>query len=628
MIQFSAAGWAQGPSGEGMTGFPRQLRHARRRPVRPARTLAALALAALAVWAGPAAALDVELSVAGDEGMESEIRGASLLLGPEGEDLTAPQDVLASARADYTRIVGRLYARGYFGPVVNILIDGQEAAAIAPLDAPARIGQVQIAVRTGPAFALGAVSIAPLAPDTELPEDFVSGQPASTGIIREAATAAVTRWQEIGRARADVVDQSVVARHPTSTLDVALAIRPGPVVSFGRVTVSGAENVRTKRILEIAGIPTGQRYDPFEIERAETRLRRTGTFRAVAIEEPEGNAREDVMPLDITVVEALPRRIGAGAEINSNTGLSLQGYWMHRNLLGGAERLRFDLAVDGIGTQVEGDGTDYSASALFTRPATFRSDTDLSFRVAVERENEPNYSADRFVIGPELTRYATDELTLTAGIEVLIERSEDATGERSFRQVSFPVSAEYDRRNDPLDPTGGYYIEATARPFAGFGDSETGARATLDLRGFEDFGPGERIVAALRLEFGTVIGSSIAGTPPGYLFYSGGTTTVRGQPFESLGVPVGDEIVGGRSRAVIQSEIRYAVTEKIGAVGFLDAGFIGEGSFGGDGEVHAGAGLGARYKTGIGPIRLDVGLPVAGGTGNGVQLYIGIGQAF
>ena len=583
---------------------------------------------ALALWPGLAAALEVDLALTGDPDMEDEVRGASLLLGPEGEDLTAPQDVLASARADYTRIVGRLYARGYFGPVVSILVDGREAAGIAPLDAPDRIGRIGIRVATGPAFRLGVASISPLAPRTELPDGFAPGEPADTGIIREAATAAVTRWQETGRARADVVDQSVIARHPTSTLDVALAIRPGPVVRFGDVTVTGAETVRTQRIREIAGIPVGRIYDPAEIDRAETRLRRTGTFRAVAIEEPEGNPREDVLPLDITVVEALPRRIGGGAELSSNTGLSLQGYWMHRNLLGGAERLRFDLAVDGIGTRVEDDGTDYRASALFTRPATFRSDTDLSFRIAVERENEPNYSADRLVLGPELTRYATDDLTLTAGIEVLVEKSEDATGRRSFQQVSFPVSAEYDRRDDALDPTDGYYAQITARPFAGLGDSETGARATLDLRGFQRFGPDDRVVAALRLEFGTVLGSSIEGTPPGYLFYSGGTTTVRGQPFESLGVPIGDEIVGGRSRAVVQSEIRFAVTEKIGAVGFLDAGFIGADSFGGDGEIHAGAGLGARYKTGIGPIRLDVGLPVAGDTGDGVQLYIGIGQAF
>jgi translocation and assembly module TamA len=71
------------------------------------------------------------------------------------------------------------------------------------------------------------------------------------------------------------------------------------------------------------------------------------------------------------------------------------------------------------------------------------------------------------------------------------------------------------------------------------------------------------------------------------------------------------------------------VTEKIQAVAFYDAGYIGPDSWIGDGDnFHAGAGLGIRYQTGIGPIRLDVATPVAGNTGDGVQLYVGIGQAF
>ncbi len=77
----------------------------------------------------------------------------------------------------------------------------------------------------------------------------------------------------------------------------------------------------------------------------------------------------------------------------------------------------------------------------------------------------------------------------------------------------------------------------------------------------------------------------------------------------------------------VQSEIRREITERIGVVGFLDAGFVGADSFG-SGEVHSGAGLGLRYSTGFGPIRVDVGAPVTGDTGDGPQLYIGIGQAF
>ncbi|MFN3846336.1 MAG: BamA/TamA family outer membrane protein, partial [Paracoccaceae bacterium] len=76
-------------------------------------------------------------------------------------------------------------------------------------------------------------------------------------------------------------------------------------------------------------------------------------------------------------------------------------------------------------------------------------------------------------------------------------------------------------------------------------------------------------------------------------------------------------------------ELRTKVTPKIGVVGFVDAGRVDVGSFFDPlGDWHAGAGVGVRYDTGFGPIRVDLAGPVAGRTGKGVQIYIGLGQAF
>jgi translocation and assembly module TamA len=108
---------------------------------------------------------------------------------------------------------------------------------------------------------------------------------------------------------------------------------------------------------------------------------------------------------------------------------------------------------------------------------------------------------------------------------------------------------------------------------------------------------------------------------------------VRGQPYQSLGVEVlqaGGEPVqtGGTAFLAGSLELRAKVTDKIGVVGFVDAGQVSALDFNGSGGWHAGAGLGLRYDTGFGPIRLDVAAPVGGDTGSGVQIYVGIGQAF
>ena len=102
---------------------------------------------------------------------------------------------------------------------------------------------------------------------------------------------------------------------------------------------------------------------------------------------------------------------------------------------------------------------------------------------------------------------------------------------------------------------------------------------------------------------------------------------MRGQPYQSLGVQNGARRTGGTTFIGLAGEMRADLRGNFGAVAFYDAGFVGAESFK-DGAWHSGAGLGLRYETGIGPIRLDVAAPVEGTTGDGPQVYIGIGQAF
>ncbi|MCA3510025.1 MAG: BamA/TamA family outer membrane protein, partial [Rhodobacter sp.] len=116
----------------------------------------------------------------------------------------------------------------------------------------------------------------------------------------------------------------------------------------------------------------------------------------------------------------------------------------------------------------------------------------------------------------------------------------------------------------------------------------------------------------------------------------GGAGTVRGHPFQSLGVYVisPDQLTGGTRFVALSGEIRAPVTERIGVVGFYDVGSVGVTDFFDDpqGGWQAGAGIGIRYATGFGPIRVDIATPIQGSAGQNadgsVQLYVGIGQSF
>ena len=598
----------------------------------------ALGLLGLAL---PAPAQDVRLTLPeGFDDLRGTLTEASLSLSLGSETPAAAQDYVAAARADYRRLLTGLYSEGYYGGTISIRIDGREAADIAPLDAPASVSRVAIEVDPGPRFSFGRAEVGPLVPGTLLPEGFASGQPARSDTIREAVDAAVSAWEEAGHGKARPADQDIVAVQLERRLDVGVTIFPGPALTFGTLRVEGNEDVRTERIREIVSITPGDPFAPSRVEAAAQRLRRTGTFQSVAFIEDEAIGPGDTLSYTLRVVEQVPRRIGAGAEISSTDGLTVSAFWLHRNLLGGAERFRIEGEVSQIGSGdgFAADGTDYALSASLSRPSTFRRDADLVATAEISRQDEPTFLLDSAGFEFGLTQYVRDDLTYQAGIGLLTAREETAFRERGYTLLTLPLVGTLEQRNDPLDATDGYFIDLEITPFLAVSGGDNGVRLYADGRAYRSFGTDDRFTLAARAQVGSVFGADLLEAPADFLFYSGGGGTVRGQPFQSLAIdgvadfgsgPT-DVRTGGASFVGGQFEARLRITDTIGAVGFYDIGLVGSEALpSGDDEFHAGAGIGLRYRTGIGPIRLDIGTPTTGDrVGERLEVYIGIGQSF
>ncbi|MCV6586627.1 MAG: BamA/TamA family outer membrane protein [Marinibacterium sp.] len=575
----------------------------------------------------PLAAAETSLTAPGaPDSLVNRLKAGSFALSAQEREVEDTQEILAAALADYRTLVSLLYDQGYFGPVVSIKVDGREAATIPPLSPPAKIDRIDITVDTGPVYTFGAAGIAPLAPDTLLPEDYASGKRASTRAIQNAARAGVQRWQEIGHAKADLGAQSITANHPKAQLDASLTLTPGPKLYFGKATVAGDSGVREEAILRIAGFPSGTVYDPAEVQKVGDRLRRTGAFGAVSLQEAETANPDGTLDFTINATGRKPRRVRFGAEVATETGLEISAGWMHRNIFGGGERLAFDARVRNIGGPEEIDGL---IALRLDRPAAFGADYDQFYLGELEILDEPFYRLSRALVATGVKRIYSDDLFAELSIGIQASRSTDAFGDRKFNMVLMRGRVEWDKRNSEVNPTNGFFVDASAIPYAGFDDTETGGRLTLDTRGYLPLLQ-ERVVLAGRVQVGSVVGSSLAGTPPNFTFFSGGAGTVRGQPYQSLGLPFNDSTVGGRGFLGLAGEIRTRVTDSIGVVAFVDYGAVDAESFvGANAESHAGAGLGIRYDLGgVGPLRFDLGWPISGDTGDGLQFYLGIGQAF
>ena len=572
---------------------------------------------------------EVSLTAPGaSEGFTERLKSASLSIQSAATDNATPQDLLAAAQADYNWLIGVLYAAGYYGPVISIKVDGREAGSVPPLGTPAQVNRIDITVEQGAPFTFSRAEVTPLAPGTELPEDFRKGAQARGDLVQGAADASVSAWRNAGHAKVAVTDQKITALHPQSALSAQITLAPGPRLTFGALNIPGESRVRDARIREIAGLPTGEVYDPAKLKRSADRLRRSGAFRSVALKDAKEIGPGDTLDINAELTDAKRRRVGVGIEVSSLEGVGLSAFWLHRNLFGGAERLRFDIEVGGIGGNSGGE--DYNLAVRFERPATFTPDTGLYLGASVSEESEPEYRERKLEVGGGFTHIFSDELEGEIGLGYRYSEIDDAFGSRTIEQLFAPAKLRWDTRDDPLDANRGLYIGLEATGFVGLSGGGNGTRLYADARAYHTVGAEDGLTFAARAQVGTVNGASTADVPPGLLFFSGGPDTVRGQGYQSLAVTLpGGQRVGGRSFMGFSGEIRADITDTFQIVAFADTGFIGRDALGeGMGDWHSGAGIGGRYNTGLGPIRLDLATPLDGDAGKDFEIYIGIGQAF
>ncbi|MBN9078062.1 MAG: outer membrane protein assembly factor [Rhizobiales bacterium] len=547
---------------------------------------------------------------------------------------------LAKARSDYKRLLDTLYGEGRYGGSISITADGREVAGLPPDAELSQPVKVRVSVDPGPPFVFGRTEIVNEAPPTAdrrdkvpLPEKegFVPGQLARSGTILKADRLATEAWRQQGYPKAEVATQRVVAAHRTSTVDATIEVEPGRKAYYGPVTVKGTDRMNPAFVAWMAGLPLGQEYDPDDIDRANKRLMRLGVFRSARFEEANAIEPDGTLPMSLIVQEQPLHRFGIGADYSTVDGGGFQTYWLHRNLFGHAESLKLEAKVAGFGNTADPADFTYRVGATFTRPGVFTPDTDFVASVIGDREVLDIYTRTSITGLVGFNRIFTDELSgklfLTGGPS----RFDDDFGKRDFLDVGVLGGLTYDTRDSKVDPTTGYYLDGTVQPFYEFNYGNPAVRMVAEGRAYYGFGEDRRIVLAGRLKVGSIVGPPIAETAPDKLFLAGGGGSVRGYAYRNIGITLpGGIVTGGRSLVETSAELRARITDTIGVVGFIDAGYVGANSLPDFSEkFRIGVGGGVRYFTGLGPLRADVAFPLDRRPGDPtVAFYIGLGQAF
>lgn len=580
----------------------------------------------------------VDIEVKGGEGgdeLRDKLTATSSLSGGVDKPVSGSVGLISRATGDFEQLVGALYEDARYGGVVKIYLAGKPLETMEPdtdLSASEPV-PVRIVVDPGPQFRFGKVVIKADDGHSFNPSDYglTEGDIAGSQTILNAENRLEKDLRNEGRPLAKVVDRDVVADHARNVVDLTLSVKPGPVAAFGETTVDGTKDVDAAFVARMTGIEPGKTYSPAELDKATKRLQQLDVFATVNVNGRKQLAADGSVPVDVKVSERKPRYIGIGATFSSTDGGGLEAYWGHRNLFGHAEKLRVEGSISGLGATSEVKDLTYHGAILFEKPGVLGPASKFTSKLAVEQEDPDAYRRFSVLGQAGITRELSDERTVSAGVEVEYARLTDSFDvERETLTVALPLEFVHDGRDNRLNPTKGYRVLLGIAPAW----ETIGSNGFVTLRGeastYYALDEAKRFVLAGRVGVGSIIGSELADIPANRRFYAGGGGSVRGFGYQGIGPRdmLGNP-TGGRSKLEASAEVRIGITDTIGIVPFVDAGMVSEDSYFSGGELKVGAGLGLRYKTPFGPLRLDVAVPLVKDENDpDYGIYAGIGQAF
>ena len=200
---------------------------------------------------------------------------------------------------------------------------------------------------------------------------------------------------------------------------------------------------------------------------------------------------------------------------------------------------------------------------------------------------------------------------------------------RTYFIGALPTTLSYDGSDDLLDPTRGFRLSGRLSPELSLEGNAFGyARVQVDASAYRTVATGA--VLAGRVRLGTIAGAPRDAVAPSRRFYAGGGASVRGYSYQGIGPRDPNNVpIGGRSLAEFSIEARVKAFGNFGLVPFLDGGNISTGTLPSFTDLRFGAGVGVRYYSNFGPIRIDVGTPLNPQRGDArVAVYVSLGQAF
>ena len=616
----------------------------------------------------------VELAPTGNGALDSTLKTTSQLAALRKSAPVDPFGLIARARGDIDRLRTVLEGFGYYQGSVSITINGLV------LDDP-KLGDIlsalpkendavcRVSFNLGPLYHLGNIQIDGSVPDSARGSlGLASGAPAIATDVLAGGARLLTALENQGYAFAKV-DPPVAGEDPRKhALNVTFHVVTGPNVQIGEIRFEGLKRVHERLVRRRLLLHTGEPYSALAVERARKDLLTLGVFASVNVrlaDSPDGEGR---VPVTFQMEERPRHAVSLSGAYSSDLGGSAGVNWSDRNVRGNAEQLNLSATVINLGGTAT-TGVGYDTSAKYVLPEFAHRDQSLQFAVGAIKQALQAYEQKAVTSGVTLSRKLSSVWTGTVGISAVRETITQEGIAQDYTLFALPLGVLYDSTDLPSplnDATHGVRASLTLAPTRSHGHLDTTFYITqfsiadyLDLHRLFRTERG-RSVLAVRALLASALGATVSvetidgvqvrvpDLPPDQRFYAGGSGTVRGYRYQSVGPEFPDgNPVGGTALSAINVEFRQRFGRNFGAALFADAGAVGEKLSPLSGLIHGGrcssgasslsttncwavgVGAGLRYYTPIGALRLDLAVPTYRRPNDDrFGVYIGLGQAF
>jgi len=451
----------------------------------------------------------------------------------------------------------------------------------------------------------------------------VSGDPALSQAVVDAEGPLLARAKNSGYPFPTIAGRSVVVDHATRTVNVSFTLDPGASAVFGPTQILGIDSVKEETVRRALAWTQGEPFDAKRIAKTQDQLYAQNLYSMVRIHTGDAIDANGQVPMQITVIERLHRTFSLGAGFDTDGGPMARAGWEHRN-------------IDGLGHKLtlsgELSGNRQQAEARFLLPGWRREDQTLRLQLRLGAESPDAYDSTYMGVSATVERKFSPRWTAGAGVAFRYSMQEQKGLDDVYHLLSFPLYVMQSTTDDPVDPTEGMKLDLRAEPFIEVTDPTLSfLRGSVEWRGYRALDQDKYWVIATRLKIGAILGAHADDIPPDERFYAGGGGSIRGFAYKTVSPLKRGDPVGGSSLVEAGIELRRRINERLGAVAFLDAGNAYTSAFPDFGEeLRVGAGVGVRYFTPVGPLRIDLAVPLnpRKDLDGSFGVYVSFGQAF